>query len=84
MSFFAASWPARCKHRGLGCSAGEPVPSGMGRKTLAQVAKEYKFDLKAVLVKLEDQNIQATENMTIKEVAEAVGMAPHDVLEMMK
>jgi hypothetical protein len=63
---------------------GESVPSGMGRKTLAQVAKEYKFDLKAGLVKPGDQNIQATENMTFKEVAEAVGMAPHDLLEMMK
>lgn len=64
--------------------AGEPVPSGLGRKTLAQVAKEYDLDIKAGLMKLKRHNIQATQDMTFKEIAEAEGIAPMDVLEMMK
>ena len=64
--------------------AGEPVPSGMGRKTLAQVAKEYDLDINAGLMKLKGHNVQATQDMTFKEVAEAEGLAPIDVLEMMK
>jgi hypothetical protein len=64
--------------------AGEPVPSGMGRKTLAQVAKEYDLDIKAGLIKLRGHNVQATQDMTFQEIAEAEGMAPIDVLEMMK
>ena len=67
-----------------GALAEEPVPSGLGRKTLAQAAKEYKLDLKAGLSGLKAQNIQVTPNMTFREVAEGASMAPIDVLEMMK
>jgi hypothetical protein len=60
------------------------VPTGLGRKTLANAAQEYGFDLEAGLAKLARKKIDATPDMTFKEVADKVGMAPIDVFEIMK
>jgi hypothetical protein len=75
--------------KGVGVQASETkseksVPTGLGRKTLANAAQEYGFDLKAGLAKLARKNITATPHMTFKEVADKVGMAPIDVFEIMK
>lgn len=64
--------------------SGKSVPTGLGRKTLANAAQEYGFDLEAGLAKLGRKNIKATADMTLKEVADKVGMAPIDVFEIMK
>jgi len=66
--------------------AGAPpaAPSGLGRKTLAQGAKEYGLNLKSALDKLAQMNIQAAPDMTFREVAEAAGMSPVELYEIMK
>lgn len=71
---------------GKDASAGSPptAPSGLGRKTLAQGTKEYGLDLKAGLAKLAQKNIQAAPDMTFREVAEAAGMSPMDLYDIMK
>jgi hypothetical protein len=64
--------------------SGTTVPTGLGRKTIANAAKEYGFDLEVGLAKLARKKIKATTRMTFKEVADTAGMAPIDVFEMMK
>jgi len=63
---------------------GSQAPTGLGRKTLAQVSREYNFDLELGLAKLTRKNIQAIPDMTFKEAAEMLGMSPIDLFEMMK
>lgn len=60
------------------------MPSGLGRKTLAQGAREYHFDLEAGISKLSEQNIKASPDMTFREVAEAGGLSPMEVFEQMR
>ncbi|KPK27810.1 MAG: hypothetical protein AMK69_09860 [Nitrospira bacterium SG8_3] len=67
-----------------GAKSGTTVPTGLGRKTLANAAKEYDFDLETGIATLARKKIKATGQMTFKEVADAAGMAPIDVFEMMK
>jgi len=62
-------------------SAGMPG-SGMGKKTLADIAFENNKDVDELIKLLKDKNIIATKDQTLKDVAEKYDMAAKDIHEI--
>jgi hypothetical protein len=67
-----------------GNTPGQIIPTGLGKKTLAQAAEEYHLDLKKGIENLAAQNIEASPEMTFMEIARAEDLSPIDIFEMMK
>jgi len=59
-------------------------PSGMGRRTLADLCKAYNLNPKRMVAGLAAQNITATAELSIKDIAANNKMGPHDVFDQMK
>ncbi len=55
---------------------------GIGKKSLEAVAKENNLDLEVVLKILEENQIQATKDQTLKEIGEKYNKAPKDIFEL--
>lgn len=58
--------------------------SGIGRKTLEQFANENGLDINQIIETLKKNNIKATKDQTIKDVAEANDMAAMDIYNLIK
>ncbi len=59
-------------------------PGGFGRKQLGDICQEYQLDVKTVILTLADRNINATEAMSIKEIAAANKTSPMDIFEVLR
>ncbi|MGW8193869.1 MAG: DUF4405 domain-containing protein [Desulforhopalus sp.] len=57
--------------------------SGWGKWKLRDICLQYDLDLKLIIAGLDEKNIQAQGDSTLKEIAEANGMSPLDVYETM-
>jgi len=76
----------------VGPAAGERGPGGgagrggggMGRKTLAGFCADEGRDLGVVLEQLRAAGIEATGEMTLREIAEGNGMRPFDLVEILE
>ena len=67
--------------------AGTPikgVPSGLGRKTVAEVCKAYGIDQSEALKKLSAKGIAANPGDKMKKLAEKYDKSPRDLYEIMK
>lgn len=58
--------------------------SGMGQKTLEEYAKEYNKDIEKILEILKTNNINATKNQTLKDIASENDMAAKDIYQLIK
>jgi hypothetical protein len=54
-------------------------PPGTGNKTLSDFSKEYSLDIRQILKGLNDNNVSASADMTIKQIARQNNMAPTDI-----
>ncbi|CAB1064341.1 hypothetical protein D1BOALGB6SA_9133 [Olavius sp. associated proteobacterium Delta 1] len=59
-------------------------PPGAGNKTLADFSREYSVDIQQILKSLTDENVSASADMTIKQIARQNSMAPSDVYTLMR
>ena len=59
-----------------------PEIQGLGRKSLAEVATILNKDVNALIKKLKENNIEATSESTIKDLANEAGKMPKDILEI--
>ena len=62
----------------------ESPPPGTGRFTLADLCTQYKLKMKLVIRELKQQGIEASEEMTLKEIAANNNTGPHDIYERIK
>ena len=62
----------------------ESPPPGTGRLTLADLCTQYKLNMKLVIRELKKQGIEASEEMTLKEIAANNSTGPHDIYERIK
>ena len=62
----------------------ESAPPGTGRLTLADLCTQYKLNMKLVVRELKQQGIEASEEMTPKEIAANNNTGPHDIYERIK
>lgn len=60
------------------------APPGTGRKTLATLCGEYGLDAAVVVRELAAKGIAAEAKRTIREIAEAHGMGPHDLYKVIR
>jgi hypothetical protein len=60
-----------------------PMP-GFGRQRLADLCEKYGLDMEDVAEKLAAQGIQATGNMTVREMADSAGISPFQFFETMR
>ncbi len=58
--------------------------SGIGRKTVGEIAAILNRDAVDLLTRLKDQGIDATENERLKDIAEKAGKTPLEVLNILK
>lgn len=65
-------------------SASGAMPSGLGRKTVAEICQAYGIDPSEALKKLEAKGIDAHSNDKVKDVASKYGKSPLDLYEIMK
>ncbi len=59
-------------------------PPGTGRRSVADICQEYSLNIPAVLHGLAQNNINATAEMSIREIAEQNNTGPTDVYEAIK
>lgn len=59
-------------------------PPGIGNRTLADICSLYNLSIKKILRGLKDAEINATEEMTIKKIAEENRKSPTDIYEELK
>jgi hypothetical protein len=59
----------------------ESPPPGTGRLTLADLCTQYQLNMKLVVRELKKQGIEASEAMTLKEIAANNSTGPHDIYE---
>jgi hypothetical protein len=59
-------------------------PARLGNLTQADICHEYDLNIKIILRGLSDRNIQATEFMTLKEIAAENETAPVEIFETLK
>ncbi|MDM8522141.1 DUF4405 domain-containing protein [Desulfococcaceae bacterium HSG8] len=59
-------------------------PVGMGRRSIADICQEYSLNIPAVLRGLAQNNIRATAEMSIREIAEQNNTGPADIYEAIK
>lgn len=57
--------------------------SGLGKKTLGDIAKQYEVDVNKVIAGLKEQNIEADAGQTLREIGSGAGLEPHQVYERM-
>ena len=57
---------------------------GFGKRALADICQEYQLDIPTVLQILKDNKVKASEDMTIKKIAEQNNINPIDVYEIIK
>ena len=62
--------------RGSGGGGGR----GLGQMTLAQLCQEESVDMETALARLREQNIEASGDHPIREIANQLGMHPRDIL----
>jgi len=62
----------------------EKAGSGIGRKSLEQFAKDNDLDINQVLKILEENNIKAQKDQTLKDIADQNEMAPKDIFDLIK
>jgi len=62
----------------------ENPPSGLGRRTLADICQDYGLNVKVVERALAEKNMKATADMTMKAIAEKYNVGPSDVFEVLK
>ncbi len=62
----------------------ENPPPGTGRRSVADICQEYSLNIPAVLHGLAQNNINATAEMSIREIAEQNNTGPTDVYEAIK
>jgi hypothetical protein len=62
----------------------KPQTQGMGRKTIAQIAQELGKDVNETIEILEENGIKAKPEDKLKDIADAVGKTPMELLEMIK
>ena len=60
-----------------------PVP-GTGNLTLADFCTQHKLNMKRVVRELKKQGIEASEELTLKEIADNNSTGPHDIYERIK
>lgn len=61
----------------------EPI-AGTGKRTVRDLSKRYDLDLTTIMKGLVDRNINATADLTLKEIAEQNRMGPHDIYDIIK
>jgi hypothetical protein len=59
-------------------------PPGTGNKTLADFSKEYRLDSQKILKGFSDNNVSASADMTIKQIARQNDMAPTDIYALLR
>jgi hypothetical protein len=59
-------------------------PAGLGKRPLIDLCQEYSISIKSVLSILADNNIDAKETMSIKEIAELTNKDPFTVYELIR
>ena len=59
-------------------------PPGTGNKTLADFSKEYSVDIQQILKGFSDNNVSARADMTIKQIARQIDMAPADIYALLR
>lgn len=59
------------------------IPQGAGRFTVAAAAKSSGKNVEELLRKLKEKGIEATEETTMKTIAEKLGVTPREVYEML-
>ena len=59
-------------------------PPGTGNKTPADFSKEYSVDIQQILKGFSDNNVSASADMTIKQIARQNDMAPTDVYSLLR
>ena len=79
---FLAMQPARKTLPGSGLP--DTPPPGIGRITLAEISQTYQLDMAGLIRSLAGEKIRATEQQTIKEVAEQHNMPPMDLYGVIK
>ncbi len=57
---------------------------GLGRKTLGQICQEEGIDQAMALSRLKDAGLQATPEMTLREISFSRGLNPIDILQIIK
>ncbi len=62
----------------------ESPPSGLGKRTLADICQEYNLNLKTIERRLSENNMKATADMTVKVIADKYNVGPLDVFEAIK
>jgi len=62
----------------------ENPPPGTGRRSLADICQEYGLNIPAVLRGLAQNNIRATAEMSLREIAKQNNISPHDIYEAIK
>lgn len=60
----------------------KPVIQGAGRKTISEIATELGKDKNALLEALQKNNIKASQDEKLKEIAERAGKTPMEILEI--
>jgi len=64
-------------------TAGSPV-SGLGRRSLGELASQGQFNLQKALGYLKKQGVAATEQTTMREAATALNTTPYELFETLK
>jgi transposase-like protein len=59
-------------------------PPGTGNKTPADFSKEYRLDIQRILKGFSDNNVSASADMTIKQIARQNDMAPTDIYILLR
>ena len=62
----------------------ESPPPGTGKLTLADFCTQYQLNMKLVVRELKKQGIEASEELTLKEIAANNDTGPHDIYEHIK
>jgi hypothetical protein len=59
-------------------------PPGTGNKTLTDFSKEYRVDSQKILKGFSGNNVSASADMTIKQIARQNNMAPADIYTLLR
>lgn len=59
-------------------------PQGLGQMPLAQLCANYNIELSSILQGLQERNISADENQSLKQIADENEMTPRDIYEIIR
>jgi hypothetical protein len=65
-------------------TSASPTRSGLGRLSLSQAAKQEGFDLEGAINALHVKGVNATQDSTLKPLAESLGITPGELIEILK